>query len=87
MKARETGRLDEEEFQDLPDDLEELDELLQDAKAKLDVQLDTDTGILADYERRVQEVNSRLNNNMCALMETWLLLLILSHYTSWIFFL
>lgn len=46
----------DEAFKQLPDDLEELDELLQDARAKLEVHSDADTDILIDYDRRTQEV-------------------------------
>jgi hypothetical protein len=45
-------------FSQLPDTLEELDELIQDAKAKLQVHLDTDADVLADYDLRAQEVRN-----------------------------
>jgi hypothetical protein len=56
LKAQENGPLNDEEVKNLPDDLEELDELLQDLKAKLNAQLILDTNILSQYEKRSQEV-------------------------------
>jgi hypothetical protein len=57
VSVKETDRRsDEKAFQDFPDDLEALYELLQDVRARLDVCLDTDAHVLIDYEQRAQEV-------------------------------
>ncbi len=60
QKAEEKAPFNEELralFQTLPNTLEELDEAIEDAKARADMSYSTNPQIIAEYEKRCKEVN------------------------------